>query len=216
MAEPEAARPGRVRRCVATRGSGDARHMIRFVVAPDGTLVPDLAARLPGRGFWVGADRQVLERAVARGGFAKAARAKIKAPAALGEQVGAMLARRCLDRVGLARRAGELVAGFDQVADWLRRGRAALVLTARDGGGEGRRRIEALAGPTVPVLDPFARAELGGAVGREEIVHVALADGGHARQLLQELERLQGFREFRMPERHAAVDNASAGGASRT
>jgi hypothetical protein len=139
----------------------------------------------------------------------------VSAPAALVEQVGEMLARRCLDRVGLARRAGELVVGFDQCADLLRRGRAALVLTARDAAGEGRRRIEALAGP-VPVLDPFSRAELGGAVGRDEIVHVALGEGGHARQLLQELERLRGFREFRMPAWRATVDNASTRGASRT
>jgi predicted RNA-binding protein YlxR (DUF448 family) len=212
MVEPE----GSVRRCVATRMAGDARHMLRFVLAPDGTLVPDLAGRLPGRGMWVDADREVLARAVARGGFARAARAKVTAPAGLVDEVGAMLARRCLDRVGLARRAGELVAGFDQCADWLRSGRAALVLTASDGGGEGRRRLEALAGPEVPVLDPFARAELGPAIGREEIVHVALGQGGHARWLLVELERLRGFRRFGVPEGHAANGNASLGGASRT
>lgn len=215
MAEPEARRPGRVRRCVSSRTSSDARRMIRFVLAPDGTLVPDLAGRLPGRGFWVGADHAALARAVDRGGFAKAARARVSAPSSLVDQVGEMLARRCLDRVGLARRAGELVAGFDQVADLLRRGRAALVLTAHDAGGEGRRRIELLAG-AVPLLDPFSRTELGGAVGRDEIVHVALGEGGHARQLLQELERLRGFREFRMPAWRAAVDNAAARGASRT
>lgn len=221
VAEPEKGGARRVRRCVAARASGDAAHMIRFVVDPGGTLVPDLAARLPGRGYWVGADRETLARAVARGGFAKAARARVEAPAGLVERVGEMLARRCLDRVGLVRRAGELVAGFDQCADWLRRGHAALVLTARDGGAEGRRRIEALAAAAgdVPVLDPFSREELGHAVGRDEIVHLALAEGGHARQLLEELGRLRGFREFRVPGRHAALvvgNNASIGGASRT
>lgn len=215
LAEPRPARPTHVRRCVATRAARDDRHMIRFVVGPGGMLVPDIAGRLPGRGLWVGADRETLMRAIARGGFAKAAKAKVRAEPDLVDRVGAMLAARCLDLVGLARRAGELVAGFDQCADWLRHGRVALVLTARDGAGEGRRRIEALAG-AVPVLDPFARAELGAAIGRDEIVHLAIAKGGLARRLLQELERLQGFREFRMPMRHASVGNAEAEGASRT
>jgi predicted RNA-binding protein YlxR (DUF448 family)/ribosomal protein L30E len=189
--------------------------MIRFVLAPDGTLVPDLAARLPGRGLWVGADREKLSRAITRGGFAKAARRGVNADTALVNQVAEMLAQRCLDLVGLARRAGELVAGFDQCADWLRRGQAALVLTAQDGAAEGRRRLEAVAGD-VPVLTPFGRRELGAAIGRDEIVHVAMAEGGLARRLLQELDRLQGFREFRMSERHAVVGNVEAEGASRT
>lgn len=208
----------RTRRCVATRASGPAGHMIRFVVAPDGALTPDLAARLPGRGLWVGASRATLAQAIARGQFAKAARAPVAADAALVDQVGEMLARRCLDLIGLARRAGELVAGFDQVGDWLRRRRVALVLTARDGAEEGRRRVAALAGDgVVPVLDPFDRRELGGVLGREEAVHVALAEGGLARQLLGELERLRGFREFSMPRRRRDADsNAATEGASRT
>ena len=136
----------------------------------------------------------------------------MSAPADLVDQVQAMLLRRCLDLVGLAARAGELVVGFDQVEDWLRRGRCGPVLTASDGSADGRRRIEALAGE-VPVLDPFDRAELGSAVGREEAVHAGLADRGPARQLLDELGRLHGFREFRMPVGHAvsnAVDEGTA------
>lgn len=215
VAEPQAAPAGRMRRCVATRTPRAAHHMIRFVLGPDGTLVPDLAARLPGRGLWVGADRAILARALARGQFAKAARTKVVAEADLVDQVAGMLARRCLDLVGLARRAGELVVGFDQCVDWLRRGRAGLVLTARDGAAEGRRRIEAQAG-AVPVLDPFGRNELGAAVGRDEAVHLAMAEGGLAQRLLRELDRLHGFYEFSMPARHAAGSNAEAEGASRT
>lgn len=181
--------------------------MIRFVLGPDASLVPDLAGRLPGRGMWISADRRALAAALAKNGFAKAARAPVQAPADLVEQVERALVRRCLDRVGLLRRAGELVAGFDQCAEWLRHRRCACVLTASDGSAEGRRRIEALA-HDVPVLDPFTRAELGAAIGRDEIVHVAIAIGRLAQQLLQELRRLHGFREFRMPEGHAVTGNA--------
>lgn len=215
LAELPAAGSGRLRRCVSSRAPAPAQHMIRFVVAPDGMLVPDLAARLPGRGLWVGADRATLGRAIVRGQFAKAARARVTADPALVEQVAGMLARRCLDLIGLARRAGQVVAGFDQVSDYLRHQRAALILTARDGGEEGRRRIAALAG-TALVLAPFDRGELGAALGRDEVVHLALAECGLAGQLSRELERLRGFREFSMPARHAAGSNVVAEGASRT
>lgn len=211
--EREEAVRTRTRRCIATRAPRPAETLIRFVVGPDALLVPDLAGRLPGRGMWVDAKRAVLARALARNQFAKAARAPVSAPADLVDRVQALLLRRCLDLVGLARRAGELVVGFDQVEEWLRRGRCGLVLTARDGSVDGRRRIEALAGGEVPVVDPFDRIELGSAVGREEAVHAGLADRGLARQLLDELGRLHGFREFRMPVGHAvsnAVDEGTA------
>jgi predicted RNA-binding protein YlxR (DUF448 family) len=209
------ARRARMRRCVAERASRPAERMIRFVLGPGDALVPDLAGRLPGRGMWVSADRGALAQALARDQFARAARARVTADPGLVERVEAMLLRRCLDLVGLARRAGGLVAGFDQVADWSRHGRCALILSARDGSADGRRRIEALA-RGVPVLDAFARDELGAAVGRDEIVHVALAEGGLAEQLLKELGRLRGFREFSMPgDGHAAVSNAEEG-TSRT
>ncbi len=210
--EREDAVRARTRRCIAARAPRPAESLIRFVVGPGSTLVPDLANRLPGRGLWVDAKRDVLVRALAKHQFSRAARAPVSAPADLVDQVQAMLLRRCLDLVGLARRAGELVAGFDQVEDWLRRGRCGLVLTARDGSADGRRRIEALA-RTVPVLDPFDRVELGQATGRDEVVHVGIADRGLARQLLEELGRLHGFREFRMPVGHAvsnAVDEGTA------
>jgi predicted RNA-binding protein YlxR (DUF448 family) len=213
LVEPEPGRGARMRRCLGARGARPAASSIRFVLGPDRSLVPDLAGRLPGRGMWVGADRETLARVLARNQFAKAARGPVQAAADLVDQVEQMLVQRCLDRVGLARRAGELVVGFDQVLDWLRRGRCALVLVARDGAAEGRRRITAAAGG-VPVLDPFGRTELGGAVGRAEAVHAGLAASGNTRRLLAELGRLRGFREFGMPDGHI-LSNAEDEGAAR-
>jgi uncharacterized protein len=195
--------PGRQRRCIATRAPRAADGMVRFVVGPDATLIPDVAGRLPGRGMWVSAEREAVARAASRNLFAKAARARVVVGQDLAAQVEAMLLRRCLDLVGLARRAGELVAGYDQVVDWLRRGRAALVLCAADGAVDGRRKVAALA-RDVPVVEAFARAELGPAIGRLEAVHVALAPGGVQRRLLSELRRLKGFRDFALPAELAA------------
>lgn len=206
---------GRMRRCVAARTSRPAEGMIRFVLGPDAALVPDIGGRLPGRGMWVSADRQVLATALGKNQFAKVARTRVRAEPGLVEQVEQMLLRRCLDLVGLARRAGHLVAGYDQCIDWLRHGRCAYILTASDASPESLRRMQAQAGGVV-VLDPFTRNELGGAIGREEIVHVALAQGGLAKQLLEELGRLHGFREFRMPQDRHALNSNVEEGASRT
>ncbi len=189
--------PARMRRCVAARAPRPVEGMIRFVVGPDHALVPDLAGRLPGRGLWLGAERRTVQGAVAKNLFAKAARDRVVVAPDLPDRLEAMLVRRCLDLVGLARRAGGLVAGFDQVDDVLRRGRAALVLQARDGAADGRRKVVSLAGALgVPVVEAFDRAELGAAIGRAEAVHLALAPGGVEGRLEAELGRLRGFRDF--------------------
>lgn len=192
---PEAESEGPMRRCIAQREARAAAGMIRFVIGPDGSLVPDLGAKLPGRGLWVSAERPILAMALKRNLFAKVAREPVRIPNDVVEQVEATLARRCLDTLGLARRAGVLVAGFDQVGEALRGGQVGLVFGAHDAAEDGRRKIAALAG-SVPVVDAFARAELGRAIGRDEIVHVAVARGRLQRRLLTELRRLSGFRTF--------------------
>lgn len=211
--------PGRVRRCVAAREAKPAATMIRFVVGPDRALVPDLAARLPGRGMWLSAERGAVRTALAKNLFAKAARGQVTAETDLPDRLEAMLVARCLDLVGLARRAGGVVAGFDQVADWLRRGKAALVLDARDAAEDGRRKVRAMArgaaGGGVPVVEAFDRAELGRAIGRDEVVHVALAAGGVERRLVTELRRLRGFRDFPWHEAGDSRATEGEGGVSR-
>lgn len=202
----EGSSPARERRCVASRAPRPTDSMIRFVVGPGHALVPDLAGRLPGRGLWLGSERRTVQGAVAKNLFAKAARAPVVVAPDLADRLEAMLVRRCLDLLGLARRAGGLVAGFDQVADLLRHGRAALVLQARDGAADGRRKVASAAGARgVPVVEAFDRAELGAAIGRDDSVHLALAPGGVEKRLEAELGRLRGFRDF-PPLRAAGVD----------
>jgi predicted RNA-binding protein YlxR (DUF448 family) len=189
----------RDRRCVASRESRPRESLVRFVIDPEGAVIPDIAGRLPGRGVWLTAERGAISLAVAKGLFAKAARRRVQIAPDLADQVETMLVRRCLDLLGLARRAGQLVAGFDPVAEMLRRGKVALLLAARDGAVDGRRKLRALAG-AVPVIEAFDRRELGGAIGRDEVVHVALAEGGLARRLRVECARLAGFRPPLTPE----------------
>jgi predicted RNA-binding protein YlxR (DUF448 family) len=181
------------RRCIVTREVGDRRDLLRFVLDPEGHVLVDLDERLPGRGIWLSADRDVENRAVARNLFAKAAGARVKVDPDLTEQIERLLGRRALDSLGLARRAGQLTTGLDRIRAWLRSASAAVLVTAADSAADGRRKLRRLA-PHAPLVLAFSRTELGAALGREEVVHVALAPGALARRLLRETERLAGFR----------------------
>lgn len=181
------------RRCIVTGEVKDKSEMVRFVVGPDGRVVPDIAGNLPGRGLWLTASREVVETAVAKGRFAKAARGHTVSEVDLADQVGRLLARRCLDLIGLARRAGQAVTGFEKVRACLRQDDAAVLLAAADGGGDGRAKLSGLAG-AIPEVAVFSRAELSSALGRENVVHAALRPGGLAGKFMTEAARLAGFR----------------------
>jgi predicted RNA-binding protein YlxR (DUF448 family)/ribosomal protein L30E len=181
------------RRCLVTREVGERDRMIRFVLDPAGRVVPDVDGRLPGRGMWLSADRNVLNRALAANLFARAARVRVQVAADLTEQVERLLVGRGLACLGLARRAGEVAIGFDQVRACLRSSSAAVLIAAADGAADGRRKLRRLA-PDLPVITAFSRAELGAALGREAVVHAAVAEGGLARRLIGNVRRLAGFR----------------------
>ena len=195
------ARPDKTseRRCIVTREAGERSDLLRLVLDPEGRVLVDLEERLPGRGIWLSADRDVVNRAVARNLFAKAigVRAKVgsrvNVDPDLTEQIERLLVRRALDSLGLARRAGQLMTGLDRIRAWLRSATAAVLVTAVDGAADGRRKLRRLA-PHVPLIVAFSRAELGAALGRDEVVHVALAPGALAQRLLRETKRLAGFR----------------------
>ena len=167
--------------------------MIRFVVGPDRRIVPDLAARLPGRGIWLSARGDVLETARTRGAFAKAARGPVTVPPDLTSGLQTALARRIGDTIGLARRAGQAVAGFARAREWLAAGRAGLVIEASDGSPEERARFVGPWAGKVAVVAPLDRSSLGAVFGRDHVVHVAVAPGRLADALRTEAERLAGL-----------------------
>lgn len=182
-----------LRRCLVTGDVRPKAELLRFVVSPDGVVVPDVAERLPGRGLWLTPSRDIVTTASGKGLFAKAARTSAAAPAELADQVEALLARRCCDLLGFARRAGQAAAGFEKVRAWLEQGKAGLIFAASDGAEDGRRKIQGLA-PDVPVVALLTAEELGRAVGRQYAVHVAVKPGKLAEMLRREAGRLAGFR----------------------
>jgi uncharacterized protein len=184
---------GPLRRCIVTGTVRPKDELLRFVVAPDGRIVPDIAGRLPGRGLWLTAHRDIVAAAVAKRLFGRAARASVAVPGDLAEQVEELLRRRCCDLIGLARRAGQAVAGFEKVRAALREGKVAVLVAASDGGESGRDKVRA-AGPALPLVEALSAEELGGAFGREHVVHAALAPGRLARELIGSGARLAGYR----------------------
>ena len=193
---------GPLRRCVVTRERLGKDTMLRFVLGPGRTIVPDLAARLPGRGIWLSARRDVLDTACTKGAFARATRGQVTVPPDLLSGLVAALEGRIGDHLGLARRAGQAVAGFTKAREWLAAGRAALLVQASDGSAEERARL--LGGRAVPVVTPLEAARLGGIFGRDHAVHVALLAGRLADGLRVEAGRLAGLKAEPMPA-HAAA-----------
>lgn len=165
--------------------------MLRFVVGPGGTIVPDISARLPGRGIWLSARRDVLEGAVKRGAFARAARSPVLLPPDLTGTVVAGLLRRVGDTIGLARRAGHAVAGFTKAREWVQAGRAGLVVQAKDGSPDERARL--MSGSSVTAVQPLTATELAAVFGRDHVVHVAILAGRLADAIAIEAERLSGM-----------------------
>jgi len=187
--------PAAQRRCLASGEVRPKRELMRFAVGPDGVVVPDVEEGLPGRGLWLLPRRDMIDRACARNLFAKAAKTPVRAPADLADQVACLLRRRCLNLLGLARRGGLAACGFDAAAAWLGDGAAALLLQAEDAAEGGRGKLRALARARgIPVVEIFRAEELGRALGREALVHVALAAGGITTRLNEELARLDGLR----------------------
>ncbi len=185
------------RRCIASGQVRPKEELLRFVAGPDGRIVPDLAGRLPGRGLWLTPRRDMMEKACKRNLFAKAARARVRVPDDLIGQVDRLMASRCLDLLGLARRAGAAVAGYEKAASWLTAGKAGVLFQAVDAAEGGRRKLRALAraaGPLVPVIELFTAQELGRALGRGAAVHVAVAPAGILARLTRETARLSAWR----------------------
>lgn len=181
------------RRCIASGVLRDKRQLLRFVVGPDGCVVPDLDGKLPGRGLWLSPRRDMIERACRRNLFARAARAPVRAPADLADQVARMLRRRCLDLIGLARRAGLVTAGYQKARSQLAAGRACVLVQARDAAEGGRAKLAALARavvPNGPVVEVFCAEELGRVVARESAVHLVLAPGPLTDRFVAEVARL--------------------------
>ncbi|MDF2994810.1 MAG: hypothetical protein K0R27_447 [Xanthobacteraceae bacterium] len=195
---------GRVlsRLCIATREVKPVDELLRFVAAPDGTLVPDLAAKLPGRGAWVTATRSAVTEAMKRRAFGRAFKGKAKAPdAGLPDLVEGLLEKDALAALALANKAGKLVAGNTKVTEALRGGEVSVLLHAADAAADGVSKLDALArrvgadtGREIARVQCLAGAQLDLALGRANVVHAALLAHGTSASFVSRTRRLERWR----------------------
>jgi predicted RNA-binding protein YlxR (DUF448 family) len=180
------------RKCIATQAVLPKHRLVRFVVGPDGRIVPDVLGKLPGRGIYVAADRAAIDKAVKKGLFARAAKAPVQVPEGLTDEVEAQLARRVVDLISLQRKAGKAVAGYEKVKNWLQTEEAEVLIQAVDGSGRGKSKLST---PHYGTYIGWLTAdELGLAFGRQTVIHGALASGGLTQRVVEEAQRLKGVR----------------------
>ncbi|MGH6892638.1 MAG: RNA-binding protein [Dongiaceae bacterium] len=204
------------RRCIVTRQALEKPAMIRFVIDPEDRVTPDLKERLPGRGLWVTADRAVLAQAVAKNAFAKAARQSVRVGPDLVDRVAELAKREVAELLGLAKKSGQLTAGFEKVEARLRAGRIGLLIAASDGAEDGRGKLARIAGSGVEICAPLNAAELAQAIGRDHAVHAAIRSGGIATRIAVASRRLAGLTEGRGPEGKIAGVEAKTGAEAKT
>lgn len=180
------------RLCLVTRESGGKAGLIRFVTSPDGMVVPDTLGKLPGRGYYVTADREILEQAVAKRVFAKGAKAQVTVPDNLVLMIEAQLTKRVVDLIAMARKGGMAVAGFEKVKGWLADEKAKVLLQASDGSERGKGKLWTPEGARW--FGCLTADELGMAFGRPHVVHGALCAGGLTTRVVEEAAKLRGLR----------------------
>ena len=186
-------KPLRKRRCFVSNQSHSTCKLVRFVVAPDNSIVPDLAERLPGRGFWLLSSREVVNTACSNGLFAKVTGSNVTVRDNLADHVEIQLSQRCLNWLGMARRAGDAVGGFEKVVSFLEANVGSIVFCASDASDGGRRKVLSGAKEAF-VVNIFSGAELGSMFGRKRMVYVAVRQKLLASRIITESTRLAGFR----------------------
>jgi len=191
------------RMCIVTRESGSPEELIRFVAAPDGTVVPDLKRELPGRGCWVKADRSMVEKAVAKKLFARALKADVKAAEDLGERVERLFLQQLLQMMNMARKAGQLVTGSAKVDAAIRSGAALAVFHSTDAAADGVRKIDQArkawhlgmeTEEEIPSFRLFSESEMEGVMGQNAFIHAAVLAGQAGEGVVKRAKMLEQYR----------------------
>lgn len=200
-AEGEGAGEGSERLCALTRAVRPPEELIRFVLAPDNSVVPDLDRKLPGRGAWLTATRETVEKAIKTRALSRSFKTDAKVPEDLPQRIEALLQRRVADTLALANKAGLAMAGFQQVESALEKGAVAALIHGRDAAIDGChkldkkfRAIQRATDRPVDIVTVLTINEISLAMGRPSVVHAALIPGGLTARFLREAGRLERYR----------------------
>jgi predicted RNA-binding protein YlxR (DUF448 family) len=215
---PRTDRSATMRMCAVTRKVRPIGELIRFVISPQGEVVPDLKRKLPGRGLWVSASRQTVADAVRRNQFAKGFKREIRAHATLPADTEALLVRSATEALAMAAKARQVVSGFSKVEGALAQGQAQALIHASDGAADGIRKLDAIVRQKrgnigesqdfpqdFPIVNVLTSAELDLALGRSNVIHAALLAGPASKTFLS---RCQILVRYRMADDDKTADAA--------
>jgi predicted RNA-binding protein YlxR (DUF448 family) len=213
---PRTDRSATMRMCAVSREVRPIGELIRFVVSPEGEVVPDLKRKLPGRGLWVSASRRTVAEAVRRNQFSKGFKRDVRAAPTLPADTEALLVRSATEALAMAAKAGQVVSGFSKVEGALQQGQAEALIHASDGAADGIRKLDAIVrqrggnhgeSQEMPIVSVLTSAELDLALGRSNVIHAALLAGPASKTFLS---RCQILVQYRM-----ADDDKTEGGGQK-
>lgn len=190
----------RHRLCVVRRKPLPIEELIRFVVGPDGAIVPDIRNKLPGRGVWVTADQTAVAEALKTKAFQRSLKKPVRVDAGLPDLIGKLLEKRALEALSFVNKSGELILGFERVLETIGAGKALQIMHGSDAGADGSRKLDgkraAMAGDTAvtPSIVCFSIDQLSLALGRPNVVHAAFLDGPASRNFIEQTGRLTRYR----------------------
>jgi uncharacterized protein len=205
---PAEARRRHARLCLVSGEVKPTEDLIRYVVGPDGTIVPDIACKLPGRGAWISANRSVLDLAIEQNLFARAFRGKGVANRALPDLVERLLLKSALEALSLANKAGQVITGFEKIKTAFAGGKTLILMDASDAARDGARKLDAILESRdltqSAKIKLFSREQLDLALGRSNVVHAALLDHPASRVFLANCLRYERWRDDKPPANTAA------------
>jgi uncharacterized protein len=208
---PRTDRSATMRMCAVTRQVRPIDELIRFVVSPQGEVVPDLKRKLPGRGMWISASHQAVAEAARRNQFSKAFKRQLRVTPALAADTETLLVRSVTDALAMAAKAGQVVSGFSKVEGALDQHQGRLqvlaLIHASDGAADGIRKLDAQstalarsnAGNSaevreIPVVTALTSEQLDLALGRSNVIHAALLAGPASKTFLSRSQILVRYR----------------------
>jgi len=180
------------RKCIVTGQILSKSELVRFVLGPNSLIYPDLENKLPGRGIWVKADHSAIERAEKAKLFSRATKQSAECLENLAEQVEDLIANRIIKLIGLSRKSGQCICGYEKVKDWLKKDIAKVLIQSSDGSNREKSRLRTPNDGNY--IGWLSSKELGKAFGRENITHCALASGGLTKRIVEDAQRLKGLR----------------------
>ena len=204
---PRTGKSATLRMCAVSREQRPVDELIRFVVSPQGEVIPDIKRKLPGRGLWMSASRQTVAEAVRRHQFSRGFKRDVRVAESLAADTEALLVRAAVEALAIAAKAGQVISGFAKVeaalADRKDRGALAALVHAADGASDGIRKLQALARQNaginpelseIPAVTALSSAELDLALGRSNVVHAALLAGPASKTFLSRSQTLVRYR----------------------